>query len=354
MMMMVMPPLPADLVLPRSNPWDTFYRGKTVVVTGAGGFIGSHLVEALVALGATVKALVRYNSGSLWGQLEQLPASTLAHVAVVSGDITDVSCVRTLMQDADVVFHLAALIGIPYSYVAPQHYVNVNIQGTLNVLEMGRLLETPKIVHTSTSETYGTAQFTPITEAHPLQGQSPYSASKMGADALVDSYFRSFGTPVATIRPFNTFGPRQSNRAFIPTVMSQLLTQSAIKVGTLDTVRDLNFVSDTVAGFLAIGASEKTNGEVMNIGSGRAVSMREVLKIILELEGKPFFPVSEGSLERIRPEASEVFVLQADATKAKALLGWESSVALEAGLALTLESMKRQLVQSAHKTGYAI
>ena len=353
MMMMVMPPTPADLLRPFPHEWDGFYKGKTVVVTGAGGFIGSHLVEALVRLGATVKALVRYNSGSLWGHLEHLPTETLAHVQVVSGDITDASCVRTLLKGSDVVFHLAALIGIPYSYVAPQHYVNVNIQGTLNVLEMGRLLETPKIVHTSTSETYGTAKFTPITEAHPLQGQSPYSASKIGSDALVESYFRSFGSPVAIIRPFNTYGPRQSARAFIPTVISQLLTQPNIQVGTLDTVRDLNFVTDTVAGFLAIGASKKTNGQVLNIGSGRAVSMRDVLKILLELEGRPLFPVLELSQERIRPEASEVFLLQADATKAKTLLGWESTVSLEEGLALTLESMKLQ-VDHYRKTGYHI
>lgn len=353
MMMMVMPPTPMDLLLPHAHSWDSFYQGKTVVVTGAGGFIGSHLVEALVRLGAKVKALVRYNSSSLWGHLEHLPATTLAHVEVVSGDITDASCVRTLMQGADVVFHLAALIGIPYSYVAPQHYVNVNVQGTLNVLEMARLLETPKIVHTSTSETYGTAKFTPITEAHPLQGQSPYSASKIGADALVESYFRSFGTPVAIIRPFNTYGPRQSNRAFIPTVISQLLTQPEIQVGTLDTVRDLNFVTDTVAGFLAIGASKKSIGEVINIGSGRAVSMREVLEIVLELEGRPQFTVLEESPERVRPEASEVFLLQADATKAKALVGWESTVFLEEGLALTVESIKLQ-VANYRKTGYHI
>jgi NAD dependent epimerase/dehydratase len=353
MMMMVMPPTPFDLLLPNTHSWDSFYQGKNVVVTGAGGFIGSHLVEALVRLGANVKALVRYNSGSLWGHLEQLSPSTLAHVTVVSGDITDPSCVRTLMTGADVVFHLAALIGIPYSYVAPQHYVNVNVQGTLNVLETARLLGTPKIVHTSTSETYGTAQFTPITECHPLQGQSPYSASKIGADALVESYFRSFGTPVAIIRPFNTYGPRQSNRAFIPTVISQLLTQPEIQVGTLDTVRDLNFVTDTVAGFLAIGASSKAIGEVINIGSGRAVAMREVLKIVLELEGRPLFPVLEASPERVRPEASEVFLLQADATKAKVLVGWEPSVSLEEGLTFTLESIK---VQVAHyrKTGYHI
>jgi NAD dependent epimerase/dehydratase len=352
-MMMVMPPTPTDLLIPHRHSWDSFYRGKTVVVTGAGGFIGSHLVEALVHLGAKVKALVRYNSGSLWGHLEQLPNTTLAHVDVISGDITDASCVRTLMQGADIVFHLAALIGIPYSYVAPQHYVNVNVQGTLNVLEMGRLLGTPKIVHTSTSETYGTAKFTPITEGHPLQGQSPYSASKIGADALVESYFRSFGLPVTTIRPFNTYGPRQSNRAFIPSVISQLLTQPEIQVGTIDTVRDLNFVTDTVAGFLAIGASEKSIGEVINIGSGRAVSMRDVLKIILELEGRPLFSVSEASTERVRPEASEVFVLQADATKAKTLVGWQSTVSLEEGLALTVESMKLS-VDNYRKIGYHI
>jgi NAD dependent epimerase/dehydratase len=338
---------------PYTAPWEVFYQGKTVVVTGAGGFIGSHLVSTLVTLGATVKALVRYNSNGLWGQLETLPPEILAHVEVISGDITDASCVRSLFKQADIVFHLAALIGIPYSYIAPQHYVQVNINGTLNVLETARLLETPKVVHTSTSETYGTALYTPINEQHPLQGQSPYSATKIGADALVESYYRSFNLPVSTIRPFNTYGPRQSARAFIPTVITQLLTQPYIQVGTLDTVRDLNYVADTVNGFLAIGATPNSNGEVINIGSGHAVSMRNVLQQLLLLANKPNMHIIEQTPERVRPEASEVFVLQADATKANNLVEWQSRVPLETGLALTLEAIQQHISAYPHK-GYHI
>lgn len=334
-------------------PWEAYYHGKTVVVTGAGGFIGSHLVEGLVRLGAHVKALVRYNSIGSWGQLDQLPPEVLTHVEIIAGDITDASCVRTVFQQADVVFHLAALIGIPYSYVAPQHYVQVNINGTLNVLETAKLLATPKIVHTSTSETYGTARYTPITEEHPLQGQSPYSATKIAADALVESYYRSFNLPVATIRPFNTFGPRQSARAFIPTVISQLLTQPQVQVGTLDTVRDLNYVTDTVNGFLAIGATPRSNGEVINIGSGRAVSMRIVLQHLVTLANKPNIPIIEQSPERVRPEASEVFVLQADASKALNLVEWHSTTSLETGLALTLTAIQQQIGTYPNK-GYCI
>jgi len=311
----------------------SFYAGKRVAVTGAGGFIGSHLVEALVREGANVRALVRYTSSSQRGHLDRVPPSVLANVEVVLGDVADGACVRKLVQGTDVVFHLAALIGIPYSYVAPHQYVATNVSGTLNVLEAARE-HGARVVHTSTSETYGSARYAPIDEAHPLTGQSPYSATKIGADKLAESYFLSFGTPVATIRPFNTYGPRQSSRAFIPSVMKQLAAgRDVVRVGSTRPKRDLNFVEDTVAGFLAIGASDRALGHVINVGSGRTISMGELAELIFKISGKPARLETDDA--RVRPDASEVELLLADCRKAKELVGYEPRVTLEEGLART-------------------
>jgi UDP-glucose 4-epimerase len=324
------------------NETSSFYAGKLAVVTGAGGFIGSHLVEALVRRGARVRALVRYTSSSGRGHLERLAADVLREVDVVFGTVEDGVMVRKLVRGADAVFHLAALIGIPYSYVAPHQYVATNVVGTLNVLEAVRELGVPRMVHTSTSETYGTARYTPIDEGHPLQGQSPYAASKIGADKLAESYFLSFGTPVATIRPFNTFGPRQSSRAFIPSVMKQLAAgREIIRVGSTRTRRDMNFVDDTVAGFLAIGASERAVGQTLNVGSGRTISMGDLAELIFQVAGKP------GRVEideaRVRPENSEVELLLADYQKAGELVGYAPRVPLEEGLRRTWEYVLQNL-----------
>ena len=313
------------------DAWTCFYQGQAVLITGAGGFIPSHLVEALLLAGAKVTALVKYNGRGDIGNLRYLPTDLLERLDIIFGDVTDAPSMQRLVGSHSLVFHLAALIGIPYSYLAPQHYVNTNIQGTLNLLEACKT-HGVKLVHTSTSETYGTAQYTPIDEKHPLQGQSPYSASKIGADMLAERYWRSFETPVAIIRPFNTFGPRQSTRAFIPTVIQQALYADAIHVGSLNPLRDLSPVWDTVRGFLAVGASENANGEVINIGNGQTQSMGDVLNAILKLLDKSTMPIVANEAERVRPEKSEVLVLLGDTQKAKTLLRWEPKLTLEEGL----------------------
>ena len=317
-------------------------KNKNVVVTGAGGFIGSHLTEELVRRGANVKAFVHYNSRNDWGLLELLKEDVLSEVEVVSGDITDPFFVKTATKDADIIFHLAALIGIPYSYIAPESYVNVNIKGTLNVLQAGLDNEVNKIVHTSTSETYGTAEYTPIDEAHPLKGQSPYSASKIGADKMAESYYRSFDLPVAIIRPFNTFGPRQSARAIIPTIISQALTKDEVHVGSLSPVRDLTFVKDTVNGFIEIGTSERSIGEVINIGTRSGVTIGELLQNILRVLGKEDIRIVEDT-DRVRPDKSEVMELICDNSKATQLLEWSPQYTLDEGLAETIEWMKNHI-----------
>lgn len=291
-----------------------------VLVTGADGFIGSHLVEALVRDGHEVCAFVYYNSFNSWGWLDH--SSVRDAVDVVMGDVRDEVCVRQAMKGCEFVYHLAALIGIPYSYVAPQSYVDTNIKGTLNVVQAARDLGGIKVVHTSTSEVYGSAIFVPITEEHPLQGQSPYSASKIGADQIAMSYFLSFETPVAIARPFNTYGPRQSNRAVIPTVIGQIAAgQTTLKLGSLTPTRDFNFVSDTVSGFIAIGESTQSWGEVINLGSGFEISVGDTVRTIAKIMDADVNIVSEE--ERIRPEQSEVQRLWASAEKAKRLTGWE-------------------------------
>jgi NAD dependent epimerase/dehydratase len=328
---------------------DINWKGRKVLVTGAGGFIGSHLAERLAVLGADVRALVRYTSTGRWGWLDQSPVK--AELEVVLGDIRDFFSVREAMSGRDVVFHLAALIGIPYSYHAPQSYLHTNIEGTLNVLQAARELETKRVIFTSTSEVYGTAQYVPIDEDHPLQGQSPYSASKIAADKLAESYFRSFGTPVAVVRPFNTYGPRQSARAVIPTIITQALAGDEVRLGSLTPTRDFNFVADIVKGFIAAASSEQAVGEVVNLGSGAEISVQKLANTIGELLGKKLTLIAED--QRIRPENSEVERLCADATKARQVLGWTSSISLEDGLRQTIAWVEQNL-QAYRVDSYAV
>lgn len=312
-----------------------FWQKNNVLVTGAGGFIGSHLVEALVRKKANVRAFVHYNSRNDWGNLELLSHDVLEKIEIITGDIRDPFCVRNAVKGCDMVFHLAALIAIPYSYLAPKDFVDTNIQGTLNVMQASRDENIRKVVHTSTSEVYGTALYTPIDEKHPLQGQSPYSASKIGADKMAESYYNSFDMPIATIRPFNTFGPRQSARAVIPSICSQILSgKKEIHVGLLSPVRDFSFVHDTVNGFLKIAESDKSIGEVINIGSGKGISIGDLLKVIMELTGKEINIISDD--ERMRPSKSEVMTLLCDNKKARDLVGWEPAFTLEDGLKETI------------------
>ncbi|MCX5796538.1 MAG: SDR family NAD(P)-dependent oxidoreductase [Elusimicrobia bacterium] len=316
------------------------WKNRRILVTGAGGFIGSHLTEELVRQGAKVRALVHYNSRGHWGLLEKLDVEVLRRIEIVPGDISDPQCVSRLTEGRELVFHLAALIAIPYSYTAAGSYVAVNVTGTLNVLEACRRHKVRKLVHTSTSEVYGTARYVPIDEGHPLQGQSPYSATKIGADHLAESYFRSFGLPVAVIRPFNTFGPRQSARAVIPTIITQLLEgRQALELGSVTPVRDFNYVADTVSGFLAAAASPRSVGEVINIGSGRGVSVAQTAQTIMRLMGRK--ARIARSAARVRPERSEVMRLVCDNRKARRLLGWKPRWSLEEGLARTIDYLAR-------------
>jgi len=317
-------------------------RGKKILVTGAGGFIGSHLVEALLEKGAAVRAFVRYNGRNDWGMLSDLPADSQKSIEVLAGDIRDPFFVRKAVQGCDAVFHLAALIGIPYSYVAPADYVATNILGTLNVLEACRSERTPRLVHTSTSETYGTAQYVPIDEKHPLQGQSPYSASKIGADKMAESYYNSFELPVVIVRPFNTFGPRQSARAFIPTVITQALTKDKIVMGSLEPVRDMTFVKDTAEGFITVGMCDKAVGQTINLGVGQGQTIGQMVNIILNLAGKPSLPIEQDP-QRIRPSKSEVMRLISNNSKARTLSGWQPKYSLEEGLKETLNWIQNNL-----------
>ncbi len=312
-----------------------FWQNNTALVTGAGGFIGTHLVEALVRNNARVRAFVHYNSRNDWGNLELLPEEIIERIEIITGDIRDPFCIRNAVKGCDMVFHLAALIAIPYSYQAPMDFVNTNIQGTVNVMQACRDEGVGKVVHTSTSEVYGTALYTPIDEKHPLQGQSPYSASKIGADKMVESYYNSFGLQVATIRPFNTFGPRQSARAVIPAICSQILSgKKKIHMGLLSPVRDFTFVQDTVNGFIKIAESDRSVGEVINIGSGKGISIGDLLKTIMELIGKDIKIISDDV--RMRPLKSEVMNLLCDNRKARELVGWEPTFTLKDGLKETI------------------
>lgn len=311
------------------------YSGRKVLVTGATGFIGSRLTERLVALGADVRALVHYNSRSDYGLLELLPTEVRDALEIFPGDLKDGDGVRKAVKGCDAVFHLGALIAIPYSYRNPFDFVQANVVGTANVLNACLEYGTSRIVHTSTSETYGTAQYQPIDEKHPLVGQSPYSASKIGADKLAESYWLSFDLPVATIRPFNTYGPGQSARAVIPTIVSQALVGDTIRIGSTDPKRDFNYVDDSVAGFLAVAENDAALGEVINVGSGRTVSIAEVIEEVGRITDKALRVETDPA--RIRPGKSEVGLLLADTRKAEALLGWRPEVPLEEGLRRTVE-----------------
>lgn len=321
----------------------SYWNNKKVLVTGAGGFIGSHLVETLVKSNANVRAFIKYNSKNSWGNLDYLDEIIKKDLDIFIGDLQDSFAVRKAVNGVDVVFHLGALIGIPYSYIAPEHYVNTNIKGTLNVLEACLSENTPKLIHTSTSETYGTAQYTPIDESHPLQGQSPYSASKIGADKLAESYHLSFNLPVSTIRPFNTFGPRQSARAVIPTIISQALSGAKkIKLGSSSPVRDFLFVKDTVKGFLAVAESENSIGKVINVGYGKGISIGELANKILSLLQKEHIEIITDN-QRVRPNTSEVFELLCNNNKAKQLVNWEPQFTLEEGLKATIDYIQHNM-----------
>ena len=295
--------------------------GKKILVTGADGFIGSHLVEALVRRGHDVRAFVLYNSFNSWGWLDHSEPSIKKNLDIFAGDVRDPYGVKQAMRGFDVVLHLAALIAIPYSYHSPGAYVETNVMGSLHIVQAARELGVEKVVHTSTSEVYGTALYVPIDENHPLQGQSPYSATKIGADQIVLSFYRSFGTPLTVIRPFNTYGPRQSARAIIPTVITQILSgKKVIRLGALTPTRDFNYIDDTVRGFIAIAESDAAVGQVVNIGSGYEVSIGDAVRLISEALAEDIEIVTDE--QRIRPERSEVERLLAENSKAKQLLGW--------------------------------
>ena len=297
-------------------------QGKRVLVTGADGFIGSHLTEHLIRRGCDVRAFVQYNSLGSWGWLDGSPVDVRRNLDVFAGDIRDPHGVRTAMTGCDVVLHLAALIAIPYSYHSPQTYVETNVMGTLNVVQAARDLDVERVVHTSTSEVYGTARFVPITEAHPLQGQSPYSASKIGADQIALSYHAAFGTPVSVLRPFNTYGPRQSARAVIPTIISQIAAGAeTIKLGAVHPTRDFSFVTDTVRAFEAIAECDDAVGQTLNAGSGFEISIGDTADLLIALMGRPVQIVTDD--QRMRPEASEVERLWADSSALRALTGWK-------------------------------
>ncbi|MEI6456002.1 MAG: NAD-dependent 4,6-dehydratase LegB [bacterium] len=325
-------------------------KGKTVLVTGAGGFIGSHLVDALLKQEVKVRAFIHYNSFNRWGWLDPtLREKMTGSPEIFTGDIRDPNGVREAMKGCDVVFHLAALIGIPYSYHSPDVYVDTNVKGTLNILQAARDLKVKKIVHTSTSEVYGTAQFVPITEEHPVNPQSPYAATKAGADFLALTFFRSFGTPVVIVRPFNTYGPRQSARAIIPTIITQILAgKEKLSLGSLSPTRDLNFVKDTALGFIRAAESDKGLGELVNLGTNHEISIGDLARKIAAITGKPV--QIESDEERVRPEKSEVERLWASNEKASTLLGWSPTYTLDQGLRETIDWFKSPGNMNFYKT----
>ena len=323
------------------------WRGSKVLVTGAGGFIGSHLVNALAERGAEVTALVRYNSRNDWGMLEEMYRAGKGGVRVIAGDVTDANCVQRAVEDNEVVFHLAALIGIPYSYEAPESYVKTNLLGTLNILSASLRAGVGRVVQTSTSEVYGTAIYTPIDEAHPLQGQSPYSATKIAADKMAEAYSCSFSLPVVTLRPFNTYGPRQSARAVIPTIITQALSGDTINLGSLAPVRDFTYVGDTVRAFILAAEKKGAVGKTIHTGSGIGISIGDVARKIL-LKVNPDARIVSGT-DRMRPAKSEVMQLVCDNRLARKTLGWRPEVSLDEGLSRTITWMKEH--QEIYKAG---
>jgi dTDP-glucose 4,6-dehydratase len=315
------------------------WNNKRVLITGAGGFIGSHLTERLVEEGATVRALVHYNALGRWGWLDH--SSAAKQIEIFSGDVTDRDCIRQAVRDREIIFHLGALIAIPYSYQVPLSYVRTNLEGTINVLQAARDEGVERVVHTSTSEVYGTAQYVPIDELHPLKGQSPYAASKIGADKMVEAFHLSFNLPVVTVRPFNTFGPRQSIRAIIPTIIIQCLLGDRIHLGNLHPTRDLNFVTNTVDGFLLAASEPSGVGQTINLGSNREISIGDLASLIAKMIDKPIQIESED--KRLRPQGSEVERLLASSQLAQTILGWQPKVSLEEGLMRTIAWIKNNL-----------
>jgi dTDP-glucose 4,6-dehydratase len=315
------------------------WNKKRVLVTGAGGFIGSHLTERLVEEGATVRALVHYNALGRRGWIDH--SKFAKQMEIISGDVTDRDCMHQAVKDREIIFHLGALIAIPYSYQVPLSYVRTNIEGTLNVLQTARAEGVERVIHTSTSEVYGTAQYVPIDELHPLKGQSPYAASKIGADKMVEAFHLSFNLPVVTVRPFNTFGPRQSTRAIIPTIIVQCLTGDTIRLGNLHPTRDLNFVINTVDGFLLAASEPSCIGQTLNLGSNREISIGDLAGLIANIIGKPIQIESED--KRLRPQGSEVERLLANSLLAQTLLGWQPKISLEEGLVRTIAWIKDNL-----------
>ncbi|AFM39673.1 nucleoside-diphosphate-sugar epimerase [Desulfosporosinus acidiphilus SJ4] len=310
-------------------------EGKRVLVTGAGGFIGSHLTENLVRNGAKVRVFIRYNSRDGRGNLEDLEPRILDEIEIVAGDLRDADVIERSLKGCDTVFHLGALVGIPYSYKNPREVVETNVMGTFNVLTAARDLGVERIVHTSTSEVYGSARYVPIDENHPLQGQSPYSASKIGADKLAESFYAAYDLPVVTVRPFNCYGPRQSARAVIPTLITQAVASQEIRLGNIETLRDFTFVTDTVDGFLKASQREAALGKVINVGSGKEISIGELAQVIIKTLGSKAQIFIDES--RVRPKRSEVNRLLADNRLAKEILGWEPRVSLEEGITKTME-----------------
>ncbi len=319
----------------------SFWADKKVLVTGAGGFIGSHLVERLAGEGASVRAFVRYNSRADAGLLKLAPPEILSRIELIGGDLRDSDAVRKAVEGCRIVFHLGALISIPYSYYHPVEVAETNLMGTLNVLLACRDLGVERLIHTSTSEVYGTAQRVPIDEAHPLQGQSPYSASKIGADKLAESFFCAFSVPVVTVRPFNTFGPRQSARAVIPTIITQVLARQSIRLGNLETTRDFTYVDDTVSGFLCAAQKEGIEGMTFNLGTGSEIAIGVLARTIIEKIGAPVSV--ELDPERLRPEGSEVMRLLSDNSRARSQLGWRPEVGLDEGLNRTIAWIRENL-----------
>ncbi len=319
-----------------------YWQNKRVLVTGADGFIGSHLTERLAREGADVRAFVYYNSFARWGWLDDTPAELADKIELFPGDIRDPGRVAEAVKECDVVFHLASLIAIPYSYHAPDSYVQTNVGGAVNVLNACRHSGVERLIHTSTSEVYGSARYVPINEVHPLQGQSPYSASKIGADMMAMSYHESFALPVVTARPFNTYGPRQSARAVIPTILAQIHSGvRELRLGALTPTRDFNYVADTVSGFLAVARCDRAVGHVVNVGSGREISIGDLVKKVIQITGKEVHVTTDE--QRVRPKNSEVNRLLCDSTRAREWAGWQPQHSLDEGLAATSKWIEQNL-----------